>query len=309
MTASGLAGHVSVGVEVGVGVDVDVGVGAVVGAVDVSAGGAAHSDVATTKAAVRAAATPALTATHARRCRGTAPSRGRRKRLLDREGLLQHLDQPSRVQREAARVDIKGLATDEWGEAGWQLADLRQPSPVHKDRDNPHVPRQRGLDLAADEVVGPVEAAASVLIGHRGPAFSDQRQEDVARRDGSGDGRSKVVAQVDRINVLEHRTRAEMLCEPVEQPACRIRGFLPPIAYEDAAGRYCRTFHRPPRPVFGSPLSLSTPRCIRYGTFARRRGGRRHSTSSDQPICRPTRGGRRLAPDGARLSVFSNSSE
>src|SRR6185312_3882647 len=71
------------------------------------------------------------------------------------------------------------------------------------------------LDLAAHEVARPVEATSSVLVGHRDPARPDERQQDVAGGDRGGDGRGEVVAEGDRVDVLEHRASAEPLGEPV----------------------------------------------------------------------------------------------
>ena len=93
---------------------------------------------------------------------------------------------------------------------------------------------QGGLDLDANEILGVVEPAAPVLVGDRQPLVAYERQQDVGIADRFADHLDEVVAQLDRVDVLENLLVAEALGEPVEQPAGRVRGVLPPVADEDA---------------------------------------------------------------------------
>jgi hypothetical protein len=56
------------------------------------------------------------------------------------------------------------------------------------------------------------------------------RQQHVARPDRGGHRLHEAVAQMDRVNDLEDLALAEMLRQPVEQPASRIGGLFPPVA-------------------------------------------------------------------------------
>src|SRR6266542_441142 len=91
------------------------------------------------------------------------------------------------------------------------------------------------LDLQPHEVIGVIETTPPMLVGDRQPLIADQRQQHVAGPDCSGDHLDEVVAQLDRVDVLEDLAAAEAVSEPVEQPAGRVGGLLPPVADEDPA--------------------------------------------------------------------------
>jgi hypothetical protein len=102
------------------------------------------------------------------------------------------------------------------------------------------VARQGGLDLQPHEVIGTVKPTPPIRIGDGEPLVADQRQQHIAGSDRSGDGLDEVVAKLDGIHVFEDLAAAEVDCEPIEQPARRIGGVLPPIADEDPSGNFWR---------------------------------------------------------------------
>ena len=80
---------------------------------------------------------------------------------------------------------------------------------------------------------GVVEATAAVRIGDGQPVLADQRQQHVAGPDRAGDHLNEVVAQLDRVDVLEDLPAAVVVGEPVVEPAGLLGGLIAPVADED----------------------------------------------------------------------------
>jgi hypothetical protein len=57
-------------------------------------------------------------------------------------------------------------------------------------------------------------------------------------RDRGSDHLHKVIAELDRVDVLEDLAPAEPVDEPVEQPARRVGGLLAPVADEHPPGTW-----------------------------------------------------------------------
>src|SRR5215207_3326618 len=91
-----------------------------------------------------------------------------------------------------------------------------------------------------------VDAPPPILVGDREPLITDQRQQNVAGPDRPGDHLDEVVAQLDRVDVFEDLSVAEVLCKSIEQPAGRVGGLVPPVADEDSSRWSCGGYsHRP----------------------------------------------------------------
>ena len=71
-------------------------------------------------------------------------------------------------------------------------------------------------------------------IGDGEPLITDQRKQHVAGTDGPANHLDEIVAQLDRVDVLEDLSGAKVLCEAIEQPAGGVCGFVPPVADEDS---------------------------------------------------------------------------
>ena len=97
--------------------------------------------------------------------------------------------------------------------------------------------------------------AAAARIGGREPLLANQRQQHLARPDRRGDHLDKVVAQVDRVDVLEDLVDAVAVSQPVVQPARRVGGLLPPVTDEDPARRWCQRLSHEPDPATAAPGS------------------------------------------------------
>ena len=80
-----------------------------------------------------------------------------------------------------------------------------------------------------------------MLVGDREPLIADQRQQDVARSHRARDHLDEVVAQLDRVDVLEDPAPAEVVGETFVQPPGRIGRLVAPVADEDSTG--CRISH------------------------------------------------------------------
>jgi hypothetical protein len=165
------------------------------------------------------------------------------------EGPVQYREQPAGIEVEACRAELQGLAAYQRGQAGRQLISPGHPRPVHQNWDDAYVAGQGSLDLQPHEVSGIVEAAPPMLVGDRQPLIADQRQQHIAGPDCSGDHLDEVVAQLDRVDVLEDLAAAEVVGEPVEQPAGRVGGLLPPVADEDPTRSRRRGFSHGPHLV------------------------------------------------------------
>ena len=170
------------------------------------------------------------------------------------KGLVEHLEQPAGVEVEPGRAEFESLTTHQPGQAGRQLIGARQPGPINQDRDDADVARQGGLDLQPDEVIGVIEAAPPILIGDREPLITDQRQQHIAGSDRSGDHLDEVVAQLDRVDILEDLA-AVTVGQPVVQPACRVGRLLPPVTDEDPARNGCSRFNHQPDLATADPAS------------------------------------------------------
>jgi hypothetical protein len=103
--------------------------------------------------------------------------------------------------------------------AGRQLVGARHRGPVDQDRNDADIALQGRLNLQADEVVGIFQATLPIMIGDREPTLTDQRQQHVAGPDRVGDHLGKLVAQLERVDILEDLLAAEVLDEPGIEPA------------------------------------------------------------------------------------------
>ena len=190
---------------------------------------------------------------------GRRPDLGQRRR--------QHPRQTVGVAVEAARAELERLAAHEPRKAVGQLVRPRHPCAIHEDRDDAHIARQRRFDFQADEVVGVVEPPPAALVGDRQPLVADQGQQHITRSDSRGDRRHEVVAQGDRVDVLEDLRVAEPLVEPVVQPARRIGGLFSSVTDEHPArrGRRALLAHRRTRGSI-APITPSFPptHCSRH---------------------------------------------
>jgi hypothetical protein len=54
-----------------------------------------------------------------------------------------------------------------------------------------------------------------MFIGDRQPPVTDERQQHITGADRSGDHLYKVIAQLDRVDVLKDLAAAEAACQPV----------------------------------------------------------------------------------------------
>jgi hypothetical protein len=138
--------------------------------------------------------------------------------LAPGDGPFQHPEQPLGIAMEPARAELKCLAAGQRGQACGQFVGTGHSGPFHQDGDNADITCQGRLDLDPDEVVGVVEASLSVPAGGREPPVADQRQQYLAGFDRGGDRLNDVVAQFNRVDVLEDLVSAEVAGEPLIQP-------------------------------------------------------------------------------------------
>jgi len=131
--------------------------------------------------------------------------------------------------------------------------------PVNQDRDDPDVACQGCLDFQPDEVAWVLQAPPPVLAGDRQPAVTDQRQQHITARDRGGDHLDKVIAQRDRVHVLEDLAPAEPLGQPVIQPPGRIGSLFTPVTDKNAASRWCGRCRHDPPPLIPSQLVTIAP--------------------------------------------------
>jgi hypothetical protein len=151
------------------------------------------------------------------------------------EGPVQLLEQPAGIEVEAAGAQFESLAACQLGKAVRQFVGARHRGPFDEDRDDADMARQGGLDLEAHEVIGVVEAGPALLIGDREPLITDQRKEHVTGPDRGVDRLDPVVAECDRVDVLEDLVASVPIFEAVEEPAGCVGGLLAPITDEDSA--------------------------------------------------------------------------
>ena len=158
------------------------------------------------------------------------------------EFFVQRLQQPTEVEVEAGRAELQRLTAGQPGQAVRQLVGRRHRGPIDQNRDDADVTRQGGLDLQPDEVIGVVEArrpCSSVIVSHWFPISAS---EDVAGSDRAGDHLDEVVAQLDRVDVLEDLPAAVVVRESLVQPAGRVGGVIAPVADKDPTGGSCGGF-------------------------------------------------------------------
>ena len=156
------------------------------------------------------------------------------------QGALHDFQEALGVGAEASGAELERLAADHRRDAGRQLVAPRHQRTLDQDRDEQDLPRERGLDLEPDEVVGVVEPTRPVRAGDVEPVLADQGEQDVARPDRVRDRLDEVVAELDGVDILEDLIRPEAFGEAVVEPACRVRRVLPAVADEDPAGRFGR---------------------------------------------------------------------
>ena len=187
------------------------------------------------------------------------------------KGPVQDHQEPAGVVLEAGRAQFDSLAADQSGQAGRQLLGTRHPGLIYQDRDHPNIARQRGLDLHAHEVIRVIEATPPIRSGDRQPLITNHCQQHIAGPDRPGDHLNEVIAQLDRVHVLEDPVVAVPVSQPVVQPARRVGGVLPPVADVDPARRWCSRLDHQPYIATGAPASQPCP----MGTgSARQQGGK-----------------------------------
>jgi len=131
------------------------------------------------------------------------------------KGQVQHLEQPAGIELEAAWAQLEGLAAHQPGQAVRQLIDTRHPRLINQDRDDADLARQGRLDLQPHEIIRVIEATPATPIGDRQPLITNQRQQHVAGRDRSSDHFDEVVAELDRVDILEDLAAAEAADQPI----------------------------------------------------------------------------------------------
>jgi hypothetical protein len=159
---------------------------------------------------------------------------------------IQQVDQPSGVIAEAAVAQLERLPPRQPDQARWEFFSGWHCDPVDQHRDDPDVAFQRRLDLQPDQVVGVIELAAALSVGAVQPLVPNQRQQHVARPDGGRDRLGEVQAGLDGVDVHKHALVAEVVRQPVPDPAYHVAGVLAPVAEEDPPGYRRNGIGHPP---------------------------------------------------------------
>ena len=231
------------------------------------------------------------------------------------DGPVQNLKQPSGIEIEPARAELKCLPTHQLGQARWQLVGTGHPGPFNQNGDDTDITCQRRLDLQPHEVVGVIQAPPPVLVGDREPPIADQGQQHVAGSDRGGDHLDEVVAQFDGVDILEDLTSAEVAGKPVEQPTGRVRSLFAPVAHEDPAQNVtggCTHDLGPRSSPTAVPLAVSPNQASPQGEMSYCSRERLKSARRQRPLICNSRivtaghtGGKRC-PDfrGVRFPVF-----
>ena len=150
-------------------------------------------------------------------------------------GPFQHPEQPLGTNIEPARAELKCLPARQLGKACRQLVGAGHPGPFHQDGDDADIACQRSFDFQPDEVVGVIQAPPPVLAGGREPPVADQRQQYVAGSHRGGDHLDEVIAQFNRVDVLEDLASGEVTGQPLIQPAGGVGSIFAAVAHEDPA--------------------------------------------------------------------------
>ena len=114
-----------------------------------------------------------------------------------------------------AGTELQRLPAHQLDEDVRQLIGMRHPRAIHQDRDHADVARQGSLDLKPNEIIGVVKTTPPMLISDGQPPVTDERQQDITGADRSGDYLYKVIAQLDRVDILEDLPAAEAICQAV----------------------------------------------------------------------------------------------
>ena len=114
-----------------------------------------------------------------------------------------------------------------------RLLAARQRCSANKDRDNPHIAAQCGLDFKAHKVLGVVEPPMAGPVGDVEPAVTDEGEQHLAGANCVLDDPEKVVARVDGVDVFENVVTTETGAQAVIQPTRRKRRVLPTVADKD----------------------------------------------------------------------------
>ena len=147
---------------------------------------------------------------------------------------VQHFEESAGVVFEATRAELESLTTLQADQTRRQLISARHVCPVNQDRDNTDVALQGCLDLQTHKIIRIIKASSPTIIGDRKPLITDQRKQHVAGTDRPADNLDEIVAELYRVDIFEDLSGAEVLCESIEQPAGRVGGFVPPVAYENS---------------------------------------------------------------------------
>jgi hypothetical protein len=131
------------------------------------------------------------------------------------QGPVQYIEQPAGIELEAGRTKLQRLPAHQLDEAVRQLIGMRHLRAIHQDGDHPDVARQGSFDLQPNEIIGVVKTTPPMLIIDGQPLVTDERQQDVTGADRSGDYLNKVIAQLDRVDILEDLPAAESICQAV----------------------------------------------------------------------------------------------
>ena len=144
------------------------------------------------------------------------------------------------------------VAAGQRRELGRQLVLAGHRRTAHEHRDHDRLAGQGEADLEPDEVLRVVQAALAVELLGAEPAAADDDEHGIGRAHRRVQALHEVDSRLERVDVHEHLMGAELLDQPVVEPARVCRRILAAIADEDL-GRACP----PSRAAAGSGTTLS----------------------------------------------------